>query len=73
MLNYSIKLGDKYLKKDKVVWGEKYLSPDLSFVTGVTSQDYHLDKLTQIETSINGKTDLLNIELSPDNIVIDIA
>jgi uncharacterized protein (UPF0248 family) len=62
MLNYSIKLGDKYLKKDKVVWGEKYLSPDLSFVTGVTSQDYHLDKLTQIEASINGKADLLNIE-----------
>ena len=62
MLNYSIKLGDKYLKKDKVVWSERYLSPDLSFVTGVTSQDYHLDKLTQIEASINGKADLLNIE-----------
>ena len=62
MLNYSIKLGDEYIKKDVVVWGEKYLSPDLSFISGVTSQDYHLEKQTQIEASINGKSDLLNIE-----------
>ena len=62
MLNYSIKLGDEYIKKDVVVWGEKYLSPDLSFISGVTSQDYHLEKQAQIEASINGKSDLLNIE-----------
>ena len=62
MLNYSVKLGDIYIKKSEVVWGEKYLSPDLSFVSGVTSQDYHLETLTTIEASINGKTDLLGIE-----------
>ena len=62
MLSYSVKLSNENIKKDEVVWGEKYLSPDLSFVSGVTSQDYHLEKLTQIEATINNKSDVLNIQ-----------
>ena len=62
MLSYSVKLNDNNIKKDEVVWGEKYLSPDLLFVTGVTSQDYHLEKLNQIEATIDNKSDILNIQ-----------
>ena len=62
MLSYSVKLSGDNIKKDEVVWGEKYLSPDLSFVTGVTSQDYHLEKINQIEASINSKSDVLFIQ-----------
>lgn len=44
MLKYNIKLTDDNIKQEKLVWSEKYLAPDLSFVSGVTSQDYHLEK-----------------------------
>ena len=62
MLNYKVKLSNGIVERKEVVWGEKYLSPDLSFASGVTSQDYHLEKLTKIEASMEGKSDLLNIE-----------
>ena len=55
MLSYKVKLNGSYINKDEVVWGERYLSPDLSFVSGVTSQDYHLEGLTKIEASMDGK------------------
>ena len=48
MLKYNIKLTDDSIKQEKVVWSEKYLAPDLSFVTGVTSQDYHLEKFNRL-------------------------
>lgn len=51
MLKYSIRLSDGTIKQNELVWREKYLSPDLSFVSGVTSQDYHLDKFNKIAVS----------------------
>ena len=51
MLKYSIKLNSDNIKQEELVWGEKYLSPDLSFVTGVTSQDYHLEKMNKVSVS----------------------
>ena len=51
MLKYSIKLSGNDIKQEAVDWGEKYLSPDLSFVSGVTSQDYHLEKFKNIAVS----------------------
>lgn len=48
MLKYNIKLTDDSIKQEKLVWSEKYLAPDLSFVTGVTSQDYHLEKFKRL-------------------------
>ena len=38
MLKYNIRLSGDNVKKQTMEWQEKYLSPDLSFVTGVTSQ-----------------------------------
>lgn len=44
MLRYTVKLEEENIKRDEIVWSEKYVSPDLSFVSGVTSQKYHLSE-----------------------------
>ncbi len=51
MLKYNIKLTDDNIQQEKLVWSEKYLAPDLSFVSGVTSQDYHLEKFNRLPLS----------------------
>ena len=64
MLKYKVRLSPDVMKKEEMVWREKYLAPDLSFVTGVTSQDYHLEKYDTIEAanSINDRSGILNLE-----------
>lgn len=65
MLKYKIKLTDNNFKQEKLVWGEKYLAPDLSFVSGVTSQNYHLEKFSRvplINSIINNTNSIANIE-----------
>ena len=51
MLTYKIRLGKDDFKMEEIVWGEKYLSPDLSFVSGVTDTEYHLEKYKAIPSS----------------------
>ena len=51
MLKYEVRLGKDNFKKDKMVWSEKFLSPDLSVITGVTSPNYHLEKFNKLEAS----------------------
>lgn len=51
MLRYNIKLTNDNIKQEEVVWREKYLAPSLSFVSGVTSQGYHLEKQDKIAAS----------------------
>lgn len=51
MLKYSIKLTDDNFKQDELVWGEKYLDPNLSFVSGVTDASNHLEKYDKINAS----------------------
>ena len=51
MLKYEIKLTDDSFRQEELVWSEKYLAPDLSFVTGVTSQSYHLEKFNKLPLS----------------------
>lgn len=48
MLKYNIKLTDNGIRQEELVWSEKYLAPDLSFVSGVTSQNYHLEKFSRL-------------------------
>ena len=52
MLKYEVKLDYDNLKRDTLVWSEKYVAPDLSFVSGVTSQHYHIDRSETIAASI---------------------
>ena len=68
MLKYSIKLGDNNIQQEKLVWSEKYLSPDLSFVTGVTSTDYHLEKYKRLPVS-NGQTSDSTVLVDSKNVV----
>ena len=53
MLKYEIKLGNGDLKMDEMVWREKYLSPNLSYITGVTDTSYHLENFTRMSASNN--------------------
>jgi len=65
MLNYRIKLTDGDIKAEELVWREKYLSSDLSFITGVTSQDYHLEKFNKLavsNTSLSTPNNILQLE-----------
>jgi len=48
MLKYEVKLGKDNFKKDELVWREKYLSPDLSVITGITDANYHLEKFDKL-------------------------
>lgn len=54
MLKYEIQLTDKEIKREEIKkedLSEKYLAPNLSFVSGVTSPLYHLEKYNLIQTS----------------------
>lgn len=65
MLKYEIKLTDDSFKQEELVWSEKYLAPDLSFVSGVTSQDYHLEKFKKLSLTnkiVDNNNSLAEIE-----------
>lgn len=64
MLKYEIKLNADNFKRNSLVWGEKYLSPDLSYISGVTSSSNHLEKYKYLaaSNSINNMDNTLSIE-----------
>ena len=68
MLRYDVKLEYDNLKRDTLVWGEKYVAPDLSFVSGVTSQDYHVDKNDRIAASIGSDTNFSYLNIDCENV-----
>ena len=68
MLKYEVKLGYDNLKRDTLVWSERFVAPDLSFVSGVTSQDYHIDKNKTIAASIGGDTNFASLDIECKNV-----
>jgi hypothetical protein len=63
MLKYKVKLNSDNFKYSELVWGEKYLDPNLSFVSGVTSSVNHLEQYDKLNVSnkvigYNGSVDL---------------
>ena len=42
MLKYSVRLTDKDIKNNVLQWREKYLAPDLSYISGVTDVSSHI-------------------------------
>ena len=48
MLKYKFKVNDSSITQQELVWREKYISPDLSMLSGVTSTDYHLERYASI-------------------------
>lgn len=51
MLRYNIKVTEDDISREKMSWDEKFLSKDLSYVSGVTSTSYHLEKYGMIPAS----------------------
>lgn len=66
MLKYSIKVNNDNIEKKELVWKEKYLSPDLSFVSGVCDTSYHLEKYSNLAVSseINNSAATVKVESS---------
>lgn len=64
MLRYKVKLSDESIRREVIDWREKYLSPNLSFVSGVTKPSYHLEKSEKLSSSngINNTASILNVE-----------
>lgn len=64
MLRYKVKLGKDNFKQRELEWSEKYLAPDLSFISGVTDTAYHLEKFKALPTksSIVNSDSLLSVE-----------
>ena len=51
MLRYNIKVTEDDISREKMSWDEKFLSQDLSYVSGVTSTSYHLEKYGMVPAS----------------------
>ena len=51
MLRYNIKVTEDDISREEMSWDEKFLSQDLSYVSGVTSTSYHLEKYGMIPAS----------------------
>lgn len=68
MLKYSVRLGDDNFKRDELVWSEKYVSPDLSFISGVTSQHNHIDKNEFMSASLGADTNFAALNLTTTNV-----
>lgn len=64
MLKYNIKLNDSSVEKKELVWGEKYLSPDLSYVSGTCDTAYHLEYCSELPVSseINNSAATIKVE-----------
>lgn len=63
MLKYSIRLTENDFKDTQLVWREKYVAPDLSFISGVTDYSYHLEQFSQLPAynSYTNQSAILNI------------
>lgn len=64
MLKYSVKLTDKDFKDNNIVWREKYVAPDLSYISGVTDFSCHLEKhpYMTVENPSANQSNILKVE-----------
>lgn len=64
MLRYEVKLSSDNFKRGKLEYNERYLSRDLSFISGVTSPSYHLEKFKELaaKNSIVNSDSTLSVE-----------
>lgn len=53
MLRYNIRVDGSNVEMEEMSWGEKFLSQDLSYVSGTTSASYSLGKYDRISASNN--------------------
>jgi len=68
MLIYDVKLDENNIQRDELVWSEKYLAQDLSFVSGVTDQRYHIDKKDFMPFSVGNDTNAGALHMTCENV-----
>lgn len=66
MLKYSVRLSTDNFKESELEWSERYLDPNLSFVSGVTDSSYHLEKFNKLNVtnSLIDSDGIINLEAS---------
>lgn len=69
MLRYSVKLNKDNIKRENMSWGEKFLSQDLSYVSGVTSTDYHLEKYTMMPSTNDLVSSDSTLSIESENVI----
>jgi len=69
MLRYEIKLGSDDIRREVMEWKEKYLSPDLSYITGVTDSDYHIEKFSRLPATNSIINSDISLELECNNVI----
>lgn len=64
MLKYKVRLTENDFKDNNIVWREKYVAPDLSFISGVTDFSCHLEKhpYITVESPIANQSNILRVE-----------
>ena len=64
MLKYSVRLTENDFKGNNIVWREKYVALDLSFISGVTNSSYHLEKYNTIsvKSPLTNNNSVLRLE-----------
>lgn len=64
MLKYKVRLTENDFKANNIVWREKYVAPDLSFISGVTDSVYHLERYSTISvvSPLTNNNSILNVE-----------
>lgn len=64
MLKYKVRITNNDFKNDSIIWKEKYLALDLSFISGVTDYSYHLERHDKIlgSSPYANQNTVLNVE-----------
>lgn len=68
MLRYNIKVTKDNIAREAMSWGEKFLSQDLSYVSGVTSPSYHLEKYDMLSASNDIISSDATLKLESENV-----
>ena len=63
MLNYKIRMNPSQISQETLKWRERYVAPDLSYVSGVTDTSYNLGsfKSLSVESRAGGGTDIVYV------------
>lgn len=64
MLKYSIRVTDKDIENNTLEWREKYLAPDLSYISGVTDVSSHIERFNELSAhnSLSNQGSILSLE-----------
>lgn len=64
MIKYNVRITDKDIKNNVLKWREKYLAPDLSYISGVTDVSSHIERFNELSAhnSLSNQGSILSLE-----------